>query len=260
MPVATPYALPFGVLVPADGELASGARFSLVVTMQQPSADAIEALSSVLTSWEVLASVGAMSGARIPASESSIANVSDPMTGADSMAWVLDGVRLDDRATVILANLFLSEWEEHRFARVDLYRSDDPTSANPLRYAEDERHPYPDRDQRILFHVDLSSEVMEDVAIEITFADVLTDEQVDSIRESLTTWAGVTACGAYAMAPLPPEKCGVVFDLDDIEVIDATLTWSLRKFTAHSGALDGLANTVAAIDQTTVPVRELRVR
>jgi hypothetical protein len=259
MKLSSPYVLPFAAFVPEGDELRAATELQIEVSgLAQPDS-AVEALGSVVTAWEVLANTGALSGESLRASRSGIGDTSAPLQTSGRVTWQLSDVRVDSRASLVLLNLIATEWPEHRFAAVTLSL---PGAELPLRLLHDptNRSPYPGRDAAIAFVFECGDEVMEDVSLHLELVRRPTAEQLESLRESLATWAAVTACGAYGLPPNPPERCGLSFDPDDMELVDEDLDWRFAKFSAHPGALDGLANAVAALDQSGLGVRELRVR
>lgn len=258
MALSTPYDLPFRATAPATGELAAGAEFTLEVTMPM-TAPGFEAMGSVVTAWFVLARTGAMCGERLAASKSTIDSLSGPVAQPTGIAWTMRGVWLDDAAAIVLHHMLLTEWEARRFTRAAFSKVGSPTTVQPVVHDPKQWAPYPRRDRTTTFRIALSTQPMGRVAIRILFATAPDDAQIAAIAERLGTWAGVTVCGAYGNAPTPPLASGLSFDPAEIEVVDDRLTWSLSKFQADVGSLDGLANVVAAIDQSIVGVRELVV-
>jgi hypothetical protein len=259
MALLSPYDLPFSMTVPAPGDLARGRTLDLRIwkrgALGEPQ---LQALGGVVTAWGILAKTGAMAGADLPAATSGLDDWAGPMVAAGSTSWVLSGVRLDDRAAIVLAHLLLSEWDEARFDRVELL---DPTvAAAPQVVVFDPKvaEPYPAIDRTVRFPYLVGDEPMEEVVVRLRFSAVLDVAQREHVSTQLLTWAAVAGGGAYAVAPNEPLECGLVPETE-LEWVDEELEWALAKVQLHPGAFAGLVNVVAALDQGGLAVRDLSV-
>lgn len=259
MNIATPYPLPFAMSGPAAGALALDEDFDLRVGFTRPpDLAAAEVLFGVVTAFCVLAGTGAMSGSGLAASNSRVRDLGPAGFEGTVISFGLAGVRLDDRALVILAHLLLSEWEPLKFARVELQRRSEPTALRSLVHDSDALHPYPGLDPSIGFAVRMPPAVIENADVAVRFVSVLDDEQRQTVQTQLQTWAATAVGGAYALAPNPPIKSMFVAERC-VEWVDEDLGWGLSTVRVHPGAFHGLVNAVAALDQRGLSVQQFSV-
>lgn len=276
MATVTPYELGFDVRLPAPGELRKGGDFHLRATLRRPPTDeAVTAYGATLTAWGLLASTGAMCGEHIEAARSGIDDWGRPVAGVASLDWRLVGVRLDDRATVVLAHMLRADHVEHPLVRLDLAPLQDPAKPAPMapggpapmaptRTVALQHDPaawdvYPGIDRSIRFALQLSDQVMETAYVRVELSAVPTEAQRAAIRDELLVWGGAASLGGYGIAPAEPEQSGFVAP-DDLQFVDEELEWSLSSFQAHAGAIVALTNVVSAIHQRVLPVRSLVVK
>jgi hypothetical protein len=259
MALVTAYALPFAVRAPARGELASAENH--VLRMQMKGAvtpEAMTAHGATVTAWGVLAATGAMCGAAIEAHTSGMDDFSRPTATSTGLEWSLSGVRLDDRAMIVLAQMLLSDWSKHPFVRLELLPVRDPGLAQTIQIDRNAWDVYPGLDRSLRFRHRIASSVMGSGRLQVRFAAVPDDAQTTTIANRLLTWAGVTSLGAYAIAPAAPLECGMVPETE-LEFVDDELDWPLPQFRAHAGAVVALVNVASAIDRTVLPIVELLV-
>lgn len=260
MAIVTPYSLGFDMRIPAPGELRRGADFQLRATLRRaPTDDSVAAYRATLTAWGLLATTGAMGGEQLEAHRSGLDDFGRPVPGATTLDWRLQGVRLDDRAPVVLAHMLRTDHSEHPLARLDLTPVQDPGKVVPLQHDPRASDVYPGLDRSIRFQLQLSDQVMETAYVRIELSGVPSEEQRAAIRTELLVWAAAAALGGYGIAPAEPKDSGLVAP-DDLEFVDDELEWSLSSFKAHGGAIVALANVVSALHQRVLPVRALAVQ
>jgi hypothetical protein len=259
MALVTAYQLPFSMRAPARGELAASEAHLLRMQLGGPvTPEAIEAHGGTVTAWCVLAATGAMCGAAIESRLSGVDDFSRPMATPLGLEWSLVGVRLDDRAAIVLAHMMLPDWESHPFVRLELLPVRDPNLAQPVHSDPDAWDIYPELDRSIRFRHHLASSVMGSGRAVIRFGAPPDPAQQAAIQNELLTWAAMTSLGAYAIAPGDPRACGMAPETD-LQFVGEELDWPLPRFRAHAGAVVGLANVVSAIDREVVPVVELLI-
>lgn len=260
MATVTPYELGFDVRLPAPGELRKGGDFHLRATLRRPPTDeAVTAYGATLTAWGLLASTGAMSGEHIEAARSGVDDWGRPVAGVAGLDWRLTGVRLDDRAPVVLAHMLRADHAEHPLVRLDLTPLQDPAKVVALQHDPAAWDVYPGIDRSIRFALQLSDQVMETAYVRVELSAVPTEAQRTAIRDELLVWGGAASLGGYGIAPAEPEHSGFVAP-DDLQFVDEELEWSLSSFQAHAGAIVALTNVVSAIHQRVLPVRSLVVK
>lgn len=259
MKLSTPYDLPFAVTVPTAGMLVRGEGFDLSIGMRQRlTQDTLDAVEGVVTSWGVLAGLGAMGGDHLAAANSRVADWSGAMPAGHGLSVTLSGVRVDDRAAVMLVHLLRSEWDDHRFDRVELRPVSNPSATQRLAYEPDGAAPYPGMDRSAAFRCGVGRELMGDVRVSVRFAAPLNDEQRAVVETALVTWSAVAGGGSYAIAPDHPLEAIVVAE-QSLQWVDEEATWGLSKVRLHPGAFDGLFNVVSSLDQQGLSVAELTI-
>ncbi|NVB38382.1 hypothetical protein G6O69_11120 [Pseudenhygromyxa sp. WMMC2535] len=257
MTLITAYAPAFTLRAPCKGELGQRQDLRLQVRLKEALDEvALEKLDAAVTAWIVLAGTGAMSGEAIPAGESGIADHGSMTMTEGAVTWLLSGVRLDDRAAIVLLNLLLDNVPGPSVESVDLLPIHAGASALPVRSSPDSWDVYPGQDASLRFSVERDEELMESGAATILFDEAPSEEQSQEIFGLLLTWAGVSAWGAYAIAPSRPSDCGLIVD-DALVMVEDELVLDLGHIRCHEGAFVGLVNVVAAIDQRIARVREL---
>lgn len=254
------YSLPFSFSVPPAGSMGQGGDFALTVTFDSPPADSVvQVVAGVVTTWFLLGTTGAMSGARVLPTTDGLRDL-QPLATPRGLQWKLSGVALDDRAAHVLASLLLVAGEQIDDARIGsvwLVPFGSHTQCSPITVDGEAWDVYPPA-ARAAFPCHLDAEPMEEVAVQLEFKQPLSEEQGEAVRNELLVWAAAVFGGAYGIAPSSPSECGCVVD-DEIEVVVDEVVLSLSQFRAHPGALDGLVSLCARIDATCAPLASVAV-
>lgn len=240
--------------------LGRGGDFSLAVAFDaDPPESAIEVVSGVVTTWFLLATTGAMAGARAPSSAQGIREL-QPLVAPSGLQWSVSGVVIDDRAPHVLASLMLVANEQMDGAKlqsVRLFPSGSPAASAPVVVEEGAWDVYPPS-APVKFPCHIADEPMEELAVQVDFCQVLSEAQFELVRNELLVWAAAVSGGGYGIAPSSPSECGCVVD-DEIECVVDEAVLSLSQFRAHPGAIDGLVSVCARIDAVLAPIASVAV-
>lgn len=248
MSLATAYRLPYRIWS-HEGPLFDGSDVEVYLRPQGEAEAAAAAYGAILTAFEHLAWTGALSGDRLAPSLSGIGVVERQRSGPDRLVWRLAECRFDERAAVILAQMFLlcsdvAPLAEMAFVRPGLAAlpafviAEDPAAVDP----------YPGAYRLAEGLPAIDDSASDDVTLIATFDRALDQAAAEEIDTALTTWAAVAAMGAYGDAPTPPAECGLQ-PPDRAEVFGNEVEFSIRRLRAHRGALDGLANAMMAFHE-----------
>ena len=248
--IATAYALPFEVTLSPPPLFSSGQSVEVRARLQRGAEpQVITALDALLTPFSFLGPCGALAGDSIEPWNSDIADTNLVSTTDDELVWRLDGCRVDERAAVILAQLVLLTQEQHPLEKLSFTRVGDSRPRARLAHAKSKgaQSSYPGRWPKLPFDLELPEEIMDTLAVTITLAAPLDENQAPNVENDLLTWAALASMGAYGVAPVPPAKCSISPE-QSLSVDGPELSWSIEDFRAHPAALDGLINVLVAID------------
>ena len=260
MPIATAYRLLYQMRGPA-GPLFDGGDVELHLRLHADAAAseaAIAELGGIVTAFEHLAWTGALSGGHLAPWLSGIGVVEQLAAAGDHLVWRFEECRFDDRAAVILAQMFLLSQARAPLSEIAFVK---PGTGAPLHVlAEDPNiaDPYPGAFRLGPNLPAIDDAASSDITLLARFDRVLSVGDAEAIDTALMTWAAVAAMGAYGNAPVPPEQCGLS-PPRRAEVHGGEVEFSLARVRAHPGALDGLSNAALAFHQSIAPIVELRI-
>ena len=260
MMLSTPYSLPFTVQYQPELARRTHDVSVRIVTSLPPSPDTAQALNATLLPFLLLLSSGALAGESIPPWTSTVDSWTTPQIHAASIDWHLTSVTCDLRAWVVLAQMLLVDHPRHSFTRLEIAVAQTP---DPFEWADvlqgDSRiNPYPRPWAGIDFSVDLGDDIDKDFTVCVSFVRPLSEAEQMRVSDEFFDWAPGLINGAYGVAPVPPDSCTGLPD-PDIVFVDNELEWIIRHCKAHTGALEGLINVVAAISHQVVQVTEFRI-
>jgi hypothetical protein len=252
------YDLPFKVRY--QPELAAGAdEVRLRVVMEQAaSVQAAGVFHARLLPFFLLASSGALSGEAIPPQTSTIGEWDEPRVHASVIEWTLRNVRVDLKAWAVLAQMLMVDHELHPIARIEIGDPRRPDERVEIVSGKVLSNPYPRRYAGIDFEVEFEEELYKEFTVCVDFVRPLSDEEVERISGMFFDWAPALMTGAYGVAPAAPDFC-VGMPEPEVVVIDARLEWVIEGFVAHTAAIEGLINVVAAVSASVVPVMRFSI-
>jgi hypothetical protein len=248
----TGYELRFEFLHTVSPPFSRGTPANLEVLPSGGLTDAtVSDLDSLVTTFYMLASTGALGGDVVPPWESNIGHPDRPERGDTSVRWHFDSTHISQPAVAILAQLLDIASTKIERATFASQRGQDLI---PLRSSPQTRDWYPRAWADFPFEFSISDEINKAATLAIIFRRQLSIADRQPIEIELLTWATATRIGAYGIAPVPPERCGLVSD-QHVAFFDEALELSFRNITCHPAAFRGLANVCAAIARKLVPIR-----
>jgi len=254
----TPYALPFQVMY--QQELVAEERNVTVriVLRDVVSEAATRTLAATVLPFLMLATSGALAGESIRPWTSTIKSWRDPIAHGPTIEWFLTSVSCDLKAWVMLAHMLMADHKTHTIERVEIVDAQHPHQMIDVLTGRSTIDPYPKRWAGIDFPIDFHRDIEKNFSVYVTFARELSAADKESIAEEFFAWAPGLMCGAYGVAPVPPERC-TGFPDEEIVFVDNELEWPIRNFKAHTAAIEGLINVLASVSEKIVRVTELRV-
>jgi hypothetical protein len=252
---ATPYDLPYKVRVQPPPLLSGGGVVALRVMPAKPADAAADAdYAGVVTAFALLASTGALAGAAgLPAAGPAL---EWSRAAGRGLEWTFTGCAFDERAAVLLAQMFLLCHPTHPLDSITLTEPGRP--GDPLVFDPRLEDPYPAVWQPTPFPVALDPAVFDTATLRVRFARTPTPEEQAEIDAQIITWAVATAMGAYGIAPVPPVECSAKFE-PGVTFLGDELEFELLRLRSHRGALRGLVNVCTALHQTVLPITDLRI-
>jgi hypothetical protein len=253
----TSYSLPFDVLHSRLPLLSSGADIELQAVFDGgPSQRVAEILDDLVQPFLQLASSGAVSGASVSPQDSGIANVVGPVIRGQSVQWAWQGCRIDEQGLAMLAQMLSSVQRQTRLRRLTVSSVGDMADL-PLQLDTDGRPPYPKLGPSIPFLLRRCNDWLDVIIVRVRFVSVPDEDERGEIEARVFEWAAGLVCGAYGVAPIPPDQC--VADFDECEWSGADLEIPLTNFQAHPLAVDGLLNALIAVHYKAAPIDEVDV-
>jgi hypothetical protein len=254
----TPYSLPYAVWVQPG--LAQGTHdVSVRVVMAAAATPAdVRALHATVLPFLLTVEVGAWAGPAIPPWQSTAEGWSDPWIDVTAIEWTLRSVTCDPRAWVALAQMLLIDHARHPIAQIAFSDAQHPDELVEVQQGRSHLNPYPPHWSGVEFAVDLETELYDDFTVCVSFVRPLSDDEEERVREALFGWAPGLIHGAWAVAPVPPDSCTGLPDPDPL-FVDNEVEWIIRHFRAHTGAIEGLVNVVAALSHDVVRVTGFRI-
>ena len=216
----------------------------------------IDGLDALLMQFYMLASTGTLGGDTVAPWDSGVKNLIKPTIRGESIEWVLQGCDLDERAAVILAQLFLMTQDNYPLYKLVISKDGNMAGCIPLAHDPDLLDPYPAIYPAIPFSSDIDKDAYDTRSLYIQFKRRLNSEEEKAIDVEILTWATSVAMGAYGVAPVSPDFCSIIPD-ESIVFLGDELEWSMNKFRAHHSALNGLINLCGAIDHNIAAIEEV---
>ena len=255
--IATPYDLPYRVAVQAPPLLSGGGAALLrVVPEGLPDADATADYDSVVTAFALLASTGALAGTAGPPSVAADFNWSGPRAGGGELGWEFANCTLDERAAVVLAQMFLLSHPARPIRSVTLAALGQ--SVAPLPHAPRLLDPYPSVWRPVPFPLTMDPDLFDSAALRVQFLRAPTPDEQAEIDGQILTWAVATAMGAYGIAPVRPGDCSAQFE-PAVTFIGDQMEFDLVRLRAHRASLHGFVNACIGLHQSVLPIIELRI-
>ena len=256
-PIATPYPLPFRAAVQSPPLLASGGAAVLqVVPVAPPDAAAAVDYASVVTAFALLASTGALAGTVGPPAAAGGFEWSEMRLSSGTLEWDFSGCVFDERAAVILAQMFLLSHPAHPIRTLTLAAPG--RSTTPLPHDPRLADPYPPVWKPVPFPAAIDPDIYDSAALSVQFARGPTPHEQGEIDGQILTWAVAMAMGAYGIAPVPPNECSAQFE-PAVTFLDDELEFDLVRLRAHRASLYGLVNACISLHQTVLPIIQLRI-
>jgi hypothetical protein len=254
MDLYTPYELPYLVLYQPAPLFSAGGDLSVRGNFKDAVTDpALREAQWIMALFCELAFTGALCGDQVVPSDSTILDFTHPAAAGDSIEWTLTGCRTDERALIVLAQLFLLVHERQEVERLVFSRPGQEKNLLKLQTDEFLSNPYPPRTRDIGFLVDVDDEIPGNFGIVISFKNKLIPQQQEVVGEQIMSWATACATGAYPVAPVFPSEC-TLFPTEEITFIGNEAELGITRFRAHPGAIDGLINLCAAMSRKVSPI------
>src|SRR5215471_7546304 len=250
---ATAYALPFRFLYTPWPHLSLGKPAVLdVVLKREPAEPATSNLDSLVTTFYMLASTGALSGDAVHPAESNVGHPSRPERDRSTLQWRFPSTNIAQAAIPILAQLLMLATSEVEIERAVLTCQG---SSAPIRLAENPalRDWYPAIWENLSFDLSLSGEIGKSAMLGITASRLLSEEDQQRIEVELLTWVTATQIGAYGVAPIAPDRCGIFSDRH-VTFLGSDLELSFFNIRCHPAAFRGLVNVCTKIAESIVPL------
>jgi len=255
--IATPYALPYRVDIQTPPLMSGGRSAVLKVTpVGQLDSETAADLESVTTAFALLASTGALAGMAGPPGRAADFEWSKGLTNGGDLQWEFVNCSFDERAAVILAQMFLLSQPTHPISRLAVAVPGGRTS--PLSYDRRLLDPYPPVWQPTPFSVRIDPDIFDVATLRVDFVRPPTADEQAQIDGQIVTWAVATAMGAYGVAPVPPNECSAQFE-PAATFFERELEFELTRLRAHRASLYGLVNVCIAVHQTVLAVSALSI-
>ncbi|GAC1607949.1 MAG: hypothetical protein NVS3B2_17160 [Ramlibacter sp.] len=254
MLVSTAYSLPFEFRFSAPPLWGAGVKTRVRIVLH--AGEGVEALrpdlQMKLMSFGVLCATGAF-GIIAPEGFDPVTPLfeSAQMDGT-SIEWTLPDWPASNDCLPVLASLYAAEDVAWSIARIEIVRGSDASSFD-LAWEEHPVRSYPAAVNGLPFAWSIDNEGQDDIRVGLHLARTPGEGVRAEIEKRLQLWAHAASAGAYGVAPVDPLKCSFIFD-EFVDWFDDRLTWQLRRFRAHSEALDGLVNVVANIHANLWPI------
>jgi hypothetical protein len=254
MDLYTPYELPYRVLYQPAPLFSAGADLSVQGKFKDAVTNPVlREARWIMALFCELAFTGALCGDQVVPSDSTIRDFTHPAAVGDSIEWTLSGCRTDERALIVLAQLFLLVHELQEVERVVISLPGPARNLMKLQTDEFLSSPYPPRTRGLGFLVDVDDEVPGNFGIVISFKNKLTPEQQEVVSEQIMSWATACAVGAFPVAPVFPSEC-TLFPTEEVTFIGNEAELGVTRFRAHPGAIDALINLCASMSQKISPI------
>jgi hypothetical protein len=255
--IATPYALPYRAALQPPPLLSGGRKAILRVVAATTLDDAgVGDYDSVMTAFGVLALTGALAGTAGPPARAAAFDWSRPRRSGAAVEWELSRCVFDERAAIMLAQLFMLSHMAHPISGVAIFSPGG--AAAPLAYDPSLEDPYPPIWQPAPFPASIDPDIHEAAVLRIRFSRTPDLGEQQHIRDPIINWGVATTMGAYGVAPVPPNECFAQFD-PVIAFLKDELEFELVRLRAHPSCLHGLVNVCIALHQSVLPITELHI-
>lgn len=256
--LATPYVLPYRAAIQPAPLFRGGRTVVLRATPAgQLTTQAQQDFDSLATAFALLAKTGALAGSTATVVRATDLEWSAARVTANNVEWEFNLCDLDERAAVVLAQLFLMTQAAHPLASLTVSTPGNAAAALLLTHDSKLRNPYPDS---ILppFALQRDPNLGDDVSLYLRFVRDLTTDEQEEVDGTITEWATATSMGCYGVAPIAPERCTILFD-EGVTFFNGECEWHMQKYRAHPAALNGLVNLCVALHFRVTPIDEMRL-
>jgi hypothetical protein len=256
--LTSPYALPFRVLYPQDLGSTTPHLAIRIHQAEAVSASAAEAFDSTVIPFLLMVTSGALAGAAIPPWAPAIESWHDPIVRGSMIEWSLESVTCDPQAWVMLAQMLQIDHEDHAIAAIEYVNAQGRSPMTEVATGKSQVNPYPSHWPGIRFPIEVDGDLPKSFTVHVDFSRSLSEAEKENIQEECGAWAPGLMIGAYGVAPVRPDRC-TGFPDEEIGFLDSAFEWSIARFKAHTGAIDGLLNVLAAVSEKIVPVTRFRI-
>jgi hypothetical protein len=243
--IATAYNLPFEVRLSPGRVLSSGGPVCLVCTLSSQRQADLSAITEIIELFIGLATTGAMAGHEIEPWKCEL-ELRAPLSFVGHVIRLeFSSCRLDERALIVLTNLFLARRDTLVLRSVEVFIPKSPPALT-LRYDPDLSYTLPDAYAKPPFL--LNDEKPESGAYTLTaeLAAPLLAKHQQYLDGALRKWTETVRAGGYELAPVPPSNSWVEPAYDAVIVFDNSFEWGILKLRADPDCINGLVNIFSA--------------
>jgi hypothetical protein len=258
MPLRSRYSLPYTVVYD-DGPLMSvgqdiriRAELNTVAT-----AASVDAMDSLVLPFFLLATSGALAGARIAPWTSTMADKEGPFVRERIVEWTLRSCTVDERSIAMLSQMLLSVYDSAPIARITFSGARQAPGVLRLEDNSQTADQYPGRYSEPGFPVTGGPEFTAEVVVRVIFDLPPSPEIQKATDAELFSWAPGVVSGAYGVAPVIPDQCTA--SIDQTEYAKSELTWHMSRVRAHPAALVGLVNVFESVSRRIARVSQMIV-
>jgi hypothetical protein len=248
--LVTGFTLPFELHLSRDAPFSSGR--TIYLSFVGPDRPSEPELRAVIERFARLAETGALGSSRVPPESSTVGKRSVTATEA-----AIERCRVDERAAIVLAHLLLARQDRLALRSVTVRTANQQVFRSP-RQVPGQASRYPDHPRATPFQL---VEERPAGAVGATFVAELArpigPAEADPLAAALAAWADATAGGAYAAAPLPPDRCAAVAQAP--VHAGTRLEYTVAELRAAPEAVNGVINILTAFHHGLCPLVSLRV-
>lgn len=257
MQLTSAYLLPYDVHYDEDQLMSRGNDVRLKIALDTAAtADVVDALDSLVLSFFLLATSGALAGRDIAPWASTIQDKNGPFVQGHVVEWVFRSCTIDTNSIIVLAQMLLSVQDLSKVNSVTFSDLHVSSAVSKVAFARSVVDIYPAMFYDPGFVIERSSEVGREVLVRAIFTIFVTPQISEAVNAELFSWAAGLLSGAYGIAPITPDQCTASLN-DKVIYFKSELNWSLSRFAAHPAAFNGLINLFASISRRIAPLSHL---